>query len=96
LSDWQGEINATWEDGRHGEDAEQIYIESTVRVHTTLTPPKPDYHPNLDEPAEPVGLAMDANGNITPPKHEWPEIGRAAPTKGKDLDPRSIATPPKP
>ena len=23
-----------------------------------------DYHPNLDGPAEPIGLAMDANGNL--------------------------------
>ena len=24
-----------------------------------------DYHPHLDGPAEPIGLAMDENGNLT-------------------------------
>lgn len=36
--EWRDQISATWEQGRHGEDAGQIYVESTVRVHTKISP----------------------------------------------------------
>ena len=38
--EWDGDISAMWEQGRHGEDSDRIYISSNVRVHTRLGPPK--------------------------------------------------------
>ena len=37
LDFFHDEINATWEAGRHGADADKLFIESTVRIHTTIT-----------------------------------------------------------
>ena len=36
--EWRDQIQATWEQGRHGEDAGRIFIQSTVRVHTQISP----------------------------------------------------------
>ena len=37
---WRGNIQFRWEQGRHGEDSDRIYIWSQLDVHTNLGPPK--------------------------------------------------------
>lgn len=34
--DWDGEIQMSWEDGRHGEDSDKLFLSSTLRVWTRL------------------------------------------------------------
>ena len=34
--DWSGDINFSWEQGRHGEDSDKLFIASTLRVFTKL------------------------------------------------------------
>jgi hypothetical protein len=43
------------------------YAEEFAKMKETVAGVGYDYHPNLDGPAEPIGLAMDANGNIPAP-----------------------------
>lgn len=42
-SNWQDQIEFSWEEGRHGEDADRIFISSTKRVWTRIGPEKPRY-----------------------------------------------------
>jgi hypothetical protein len=37
---WDGDIAMVWEQGRHGEDSDKIFISSTVRVWTRIGPEK--------------------------------------------------------
>lgn len=37
---WDADIHFSWEQGRHGEDSDRIFIHSEVRVHTRLGPEK--------------------------------------------------------
>lgn len=37
---WDGGIEMSWEDGRHGEDSDKLFISSHVRVWTRLGPHK--------------------------------------------------------
>lgn len=41
--DWQDQIEFTWDQGRHGEDADRIFMSSTKRVWTRLGPEKKRY-----------------------------------------------------
>jgi hypothetical protein len=36
--EWRDQISATWESGRHEEEVGIIHVESTVRVHTSISP----------------------------------------------------------
>jgi hypothetical protein len=40
---WDGEIIMAWEQGRHGEDSDRLYVNSRVDVYTRLGPPKDRY-----------------------------------------------------
>lgn len=37
---WQHDIQFSWEQGRHGEDSDKLFINSNVRVYTRLGPEK--------------------------------------------------------
>lgn len=37
---WQDQIEFSWEQGRHGEDSDKIFMSSTKRVWTRLGPEK--------------------------------------------------------
>jgi hypothetical protein len=39
-SDWQDRIEFSWEQGRHGEDSDRLFMSSTKRVWTHLGPEK--------------------------------------------------------
>lgn len=37
---WHRRISFSWDQGRHGEDSDRLYITSEVQVHTRLGPEK--------------------------------------------------------
>lgn len=37
---WNGDITMQWEQGRHGEESDKIFISSNIRVWTRLGPAK--------------------------------------------------------
>lgn len=37
---WNEDINFTWKQGRHGEDSDELFVQSNVRVYTKLGPKK--------------------------------------------------------
>lgn len=43
ATNWQDQIEFTWEQGRHGEDSDRIFMSSVKRVWTRLGPPKDQY-----------------------------------------------------
>jgi hypothetical protein len=42
--EWNDTITMQWEQGRHGEDSDRMFIQSNVTVHTRLGPPKERYY----------------------------------------------------
>ncbi len=38
---WSADVQFTWEQGRHGEDFNQLKITSTFWIHTEVKPKKP-------------------------------------------------------
>lgn len=40
---WRDDIKMQWQQGRHGEESDRIFIQSNVTVHTQLGPPKERY-----------------------------------------------------
>ncbi len=35
---WDGDIQFVWEQGRHGEDSDKLFVQSNIRVHTKIGP----------------------------------------------------------
>ena len=35
---WDGDIQFSWEQGRHGEDSDRLFIQSQILAHTRLGP----------------------------------------------------------